>query len=99
MAVARRRFTHLALLRAIIAAGYLLLQGLAFASDRQVSGLLWALAVCAYAGGLLYWRNSEKLRRSRLALLGVDLLVMMLLVLRAAGGELAIPFCCSTFSL
>jgi signal transduction histidine kinase len=91
VAVARRRFTHLAVLRGIIALGYLLLQILAWAADGQAGSLLGALALCAYAGGVLAYRRNDRLRRAQLALLAADLLVMVLLVLRASGSELAIP--------
>ena len=91
VAVARRRFVHLAMLRCIIALGFLLLQLLSWASTGAVGTLFAAIALCLYAGGVFLWRNHPRLRRAQLILLAVDLLVMVLLVLRSEGDELAIP--------
>ncbi len=91
VSVARRRFTNLAILRCIIALGYLLLQLLGWAATGQIGTLVAAAALCAYSGALFFYRRNDRLRRSQLILLIVDLMVMILLVLRTSGGELAIP--------
>jgi signal transduction histidine kinase len=91
VAIARRRFLHLAVLRGVIAVGYLLLQALVWISGGEIAPSLAGVALCAYAGAILFYRHNDRLRRSQRLLLGVDLLVMVLLVLRTSGGELAIP--------
>lgn len=89
--LARRRFAHLAVLRCIIAAGYLLLQTLDWLTGGQIGTVAAAAAFCAYASGILLYRGNERLQHAPRILLTVDLLVMVLLVLRTAGDELAIP--------
>ncbi len=91
VAVAHRRFTHLAVLRCAIAAGYLLLQTLEWLAGGPPAAVLASAGFCVYAGAVLLYRENERVKSSQRVLLAVDLLVMVLLVLRAAGGELAIP--------
>jgi len=91
VAIARRRFVHLAVLRCIIAAGYLVLRALNWLSGGDLATVAAAVVFCAYSGAVLLYRDNERLRRCRRTLLAVDLLVMVLLVLRTSGDELAIP--------
>ena len=91
VATAHRRFVHLAVLRCIIALGYLLLQTLDWLTGGEIETVFAAIALCVYAGGVLIYRENERLRSAPRVLLGVDLLVMVLLVLTTSGGELAIP--------
>ena len=89
--LARRRFIHLALLRCIIAAGYLLLQALAWLTEGRSESVAAAVALCVYSGAILFYRDNERLLHAPRTLLGVDLLVMVLIVLQTSEDELAIP--------
>lgn len=91
VAVQRRRFFHLGILRLVIAVGYLALQVLALLRGDSPIGLIAGVVFGLYAAIIVLYRDHQQIRSSTLTILGIDLAVMILLVLLGSGREIGIP--------
>jgi len=86
----RRRFTHLAALRMVIAVGYIGLEAVGYSLGRSATGLFAGAAFAVYGLLVLLFRNKPQVRHSRLVILTVDLVTMAALVLLSGGYEIGV---------
>ncbi len=89
--VAQRRAYHLAVLRLVIAVGYLFIQSIYFALGASFAGLVAGALLCIYAALLLTFRENPALRTRPQLVLYADLAVMVLTVLLTTDGEIGVP--------
>lgn len=87
--VRTRRFTHLAILRCLLACGYLGVEVF-----FHPSGVFKALAgglFLVYSGLLLGFRTHTRIRNSAAPIQFVDLISMVVLIVLSSSGEVALP--------